>query len=64
VNPKTGGLKKLCYVCLNIGVVIWCCVFVLEGMSLSKGIFSLAFSVALANVLIWYVFKKSEESGQ
>ena len=59
---STRGLKKLCYKCGNIGVVIWCCVFVLEGMSLSRGIFLFVFSITFLNVLIWYLFKKREES--
>ena len=53
-------LKIVSYVCLNAGVLIWACVFVLEGMSVAKGIITLAFSLGFVNLLIWAIFSRKE----
>jgi len=55
------SLKKLCYICGNIGVVGWIVIFVLEGMSAIKGLIALAIAVPLLNSIIWYVFKRREK---
>lgn len=53
-----GKLKLLAYVCLNTGVVIWCCVFVLEGMLVTRGFLSLLISLVFVNAITWSVFKR------
>lgn len=55
-----GKLKIVAYICLNAGVVIWCCIFVLEGMSVTRGFLSLIISLVFVNAIIWSVFKQKK----
>ena len=55
-------LKRIAFVCGNVGVVIWSCILVLEGMSLPKGLSILVGSLFFTNLLLWNAFRLREKS--
>jgi hypothetical protein len=55
-------LKRVAFVCGNVGVVMWSCILVLEGMSLTKGFSILIGSLFFINLLFWNAFRLREKS--
>ena len=55
-------LKRIAFVCGNVGVVMWSCILVLEGMSITKGLVILCGSLFFVNLVLWNAFRLREKS--
>jgi Flp pilus assembly protein TadB len=60
---RSSKIAPLCYICGNVGVVIWSVVLLLEGASILRSIFVLIISLLAMNLLLWLLFR-AKDKGQ
>jgi hypothetical protein len=54
-------VKFFCFFCVNIGVVGWSIIFLLEGATIQRGMFVFFTTLVLMNLLIWFLFRAKEK---
>lgn len=54
---RSTKIMPLCYICGNIGVVIWSVVLLLEGASLQRSAIVFIGSLLGMNLLLWLLFR-------
>lgn len=60
---RSSKVVPLCYVCGNVGVIVWSVVLLLQGASIQRSIFVFVASLVGMNLLLWLLFR-SRDKGQ
>jgi hypothetical protein len=54
-------VKTSCYVCINLGILIWSTAFLIGGASFQRSIVVCICSLVGMNVLLWFMFRLKEK---
>ncbi len=58
MNSKT--FKRFCYICANIGILLWSGLTFLQATSIPRGLFIFIISLVGMNLLLWVLFRIKE----
>jgi hypothetical protein len=60
---RSRKIVPLCYICGDVGVVIWSVVLLLQGASVQRSIVVLIASLLGMNLLLWLLFRARGTKG-
>jgi hypothetical protein len=54
-------VKAFCYVCVNIGVVGWSIILLLEKTPAQRALLTFLISLVMMNLLLWLLFRMKDK---
>jgi hypothetical protein len=60
VNPK---VKAFCYICMNVGIVVWSAVSFLQGTPAQRTLLVLIVTLVIVNFMLWFLFRARDNGG-
>jgi hypothetical protein len=54
-------VKAFCYACVNIGILGWSIIVLLDGASVQRSFLIFVVSLAIMNLLLWLLFRMRDK---